>query len=363
LRGVEEATAKAGASVRELRLLFHGTTVVTNTRKPAREGLIPAEGHEDILHLARAWTPGPLYGWVNMEKPDPLASLVGTRGISGRIGSPESEEQEPIDEEEVRRKVRDPYESGVESLTVALLNSYLNSDHKRRVKRIVDEEFSDLPVSVSSDIVPEYGEYERTLTTVINHYARPQVIEYLEDIEAAESSATTNVVRSDGGLMSSDTARRRPVELALSGPSGGVVGAATIAEKKGIPDVLTFDMGGTSTDVSLVEGGQPETTRQTKVGYRKFKSRAVDENTVGTGGGSIVRVQLNGSMQIGPGSAGAVPGPACYGRGGEEPMVTDANVVLGRIPPSVQLRGDDGTEPKRRPRGHRTHRRGLRHLR
>jgi N-methylhydantoinase A len=198
-------------------------------------------------------------------------------------------------------------------------------------------------VSISSDIVPEYGEYERTLTTVINDYARPQVIQYLDDLDAslddAGSTATMNVVRSDGGLMSSAAAKRRPVELALSGPSGGVVGAATIASKKGVPNVLTLDMGGTSTDVSLVEDGTPGTTRQTKVGYREFKSRSVDVNTVGAGGGSIARVQLSGALQVGPESAGADPGPACYGQGGEEPTVTDANVVLGRIPPMVQLGG------------------------
>jgi N-methylhydantoinase A len=148
-----------------------------------------------------------------------------------------------------------------------------------------------------------------------------------------------NVVRSDGGLMSSTAAKNRPVDLALSGPSGGVVGAATIATTKGIPDVLTLDMGGTSTDVSLVEDGRPETTRQTKVGYREFTSRSVDVNTVGAGGGSIARVQLSGALQVGPESAGADPGPACYGAGGEEPTVTDANVVLGRIPPTVQLGG------------------------
>jgi N-methylhydantoinase A len=346
ITGVEDAVTKADATVADLNLLFHGTTVVTNMlleETGSRVGLITSEGHEDILHLARAWTPGPLYGWMDMEKPDPLADLVDTRSVSGRIDSPEGTELSPIDDEEVRAQVRDLYASGVESLTVALLNSYLNPKHERQVREIVSEEFPDLPVSISSEIVPEYGEYERTLTTVINDYARPQVIDYLEDLddslEAAGSNATMNVVRSDGGLMSSDAAKNRPVELALSGPSGGVVGAATIAEKKGITDVLTLDMGGTSTDVSLVENGTPETTRQTKVGYREFKSRAVDVNTVGAGGGSIARVQLSGSLQVGPESAGADPGPACYGQGGEDPTVTDANVVLGRIPPSVKLGG------------------------
>ncbi|WP_226004950.1 hydantoinase/oxoprolinase family protein [Natrinema salinisoli] len=346
INGIEEAVDKADTSVGELNLLFHGTTVVTNMlleETGSRVGLITSEGHEDVLHLARAWTPGPLYGWMDMEKPTPLADLVDTRSVGGRITSPDGSEQEPIDEEAVRAAVRELADSGVESLTVALLNSYLNPAHERQVRDIIQDECPDLPVSISAEIVPEYGEYERTLTTVINDYARPQVIDYLDDLddslEAAGSTAKMNVVRSDGGLMSSDAAKHRPVELALSGPSGGVVGAATIAEKKGVPDVLTLDMGGTSTDVSLVEDGKPETTRQTKVGYREFKSRAVDVNTVGAGGGSIARVQLSGSLQVGPESAGADPGPACYGQGGEEPTVTDANVVLGRIPSNVRLGG------------------------
>ena len=346
LRGVEEATAKAGTTVADLELLFHGTTVVTNMlleETGSRVGLITTAGHEDVLHLARAWTPGPLYGWMDMEKPTPLADLVDTRGVGGRIDSPTGDEIDPLDEPAVRDAVRELDAAGVESVTVALLNAYLNPAHEERVREIIAEEAPELPVSISAEIVPEYGEYERTLTTVINDYARPTVIRYLEELDeslsAAGSVATMNVVRSDGGLMSSGAAKDRPVELALSGPSGGVVGAATIASKKEVPDVLTLDMGGTSTDVSLVENGTPETTRQTKVGYREFKSRSVDVNTVGAGGGSIARVQLNGSLQVGPESAGADPGPACYGRGGEEPTVTDANVVLGRIPPSVQLGG------------------------
>ncbi|WP_436903667.1 hydantoinase/oxoprolinase family protein [Halovenus halobia] len=346
IEGVGEAVEKAGTTVGDLDLLFHGTTVVTNMlleETGSRVGLLTTAGHEDILHLARAWTPGPLYGWMDMEKPDPLADLVDTRGIEGTINSPEGEETEPLDEAAVREAVQDLEAAGVESVTVALLNSYLNPTHEQRVREIIEEEAPDLPVSVSSEIVPEYGEYERTLTTVINDYARPKVIEYLDDLDdslaAIGSEATMNVVRSDGGLMSSAAAKDRPVDLALSGPSGGVVGAATIADKKGVPDVLTLDMGGTSTDVSLVEDGTPETSRQTKVGYREFKSRSVDVNTVGAGGGSIARVQLSGSLQVGPESAGADPGPACYGQGGEQPTVTDANVVLGRIPPSVELGG------------------------
>jgi len=346
LAGIDEATEKADTSIADLELLFHGTTVVTNMlleETGSRVGLLTSKGHEDVLHLARAWTPGPLYGWIGMEKPDPLADLVDTRGISGTVASPEGEIEDPIDDEEIRAAIRELQAAGVDSLSVALLNSYLEPAHEERVREIAAEEAPELPVSISAEIVPEYGEYERTLTTVINDYARPQVIEYLDGLDAsleeAGSTATMNVVRSDGGLMSPGAAKNHPVELALSGPSGGVVGAATVAETKGVPDVLTLDMGGTSTDVSLVEDGTPGTARQTKVGYREFTSRSIDVNTVGAGGGSIARVQLSGSLQVGPESAGADPGPACYGQGGEEPTVTDANVVLGRIPSMVRLGG------------------------
>jgi N-methylhydantoinase A len=345
--GVRRATAEAGVAMADLDLVFHGTTVVTNMlleETGAAVGLLVTRGHEHVLHLARAWTPGPLYGWMAMEKPEPLADLIDTRGIQGRVASPSGEVTAGIDEDEVAAAVETLVDNGVEAITVALLNSYLNPELERRVREVVRDVSPDLPVSISAEIVPEYGEYERTLTTVINDYARPTVIRYLETLDetlAAEGfDGRMNLVRSDGGLMSSASAKRRPVELALSGPSGGVVGAATLAAKKGIPDVLTLDMGGTSTDVSLVEGGSPSTSRETKVGYREFKSRSVDINTVGAGGGSIARVQINGSLVVGPNSAGADPGPACYGRGGDQPTVTDANVVLGRIPEAVKLGGD-----------------------
>ena len=346
VEGMVTAVEEAGTTVADLELVFHGTTVVTNMlleETGARVGLLTTAGHEHVLHLARAWTPGPLYGWMAMEKPEPLADLVDTRGIDARLRSPDGEVDSPVDGAEVRRAVQDLYDDGIEALTVALVNSYLDPAQERRVREVVREEFPDLPVSISAEIVTEYGEYERTLTTVINDYARPSVISYLEDLESTLAdrgfAGQMNIVRSDGGLMSASAASERPVEIALSGPSGGVVGAATIASTKGIPNVLTLDMGGTSTDVSLVEDGTPETSYRTKVGYHEFKSRAVDINTVGAGGGSIARVQLSGSLQVGPDSAGADPGPACYGLGGTEPTVTDANVVLGRIPPSVKLGG------------------------
>jgi N-methylhydantoinase A len=179
-----------------------------------------------------------------IDKPDPLAELVHTRGVDARVSSPDGEVDSPVDEGEVRAAVGELQAAGVEALTVSLLNSYLNPEQEQRVRDIVAAEYPDLPVSISSEIVPEYGEYERALTTVINDYARPSVIEYLDDLDrtlgAEGFDGRMNIVRSDGGLMSSGAARDRPVEMALSGPSGGVVGAASIASKKGIDDVLTL---------------------------------------------------------------------------------------------------------------------------
>jgi N-methylhydantoinase A/acetone carboxylase, beta subunit len=192
INGIDEATAKAGTSVSELDLLFHGTTVVTNMlleETGSRVGLITSEGHEDVLHLARAWTPGPLYGWIDMDKPTPLADLVDTRSVSGRVSSPDGSVVDPIDEQEVRTQVRELAEAGVESLTVALLNAYLNPEQEKQVREIIADETPELPVSISSEIVPEYGEYERTLTTVINDYARPEVIEYLDSLDDSLEAA------------------------------------------------------------------------------------------------------------------------------------------------------------------------------
>lgn len=270
LDGVESATDKAGADLMDLAAMFHGTTVVTNMlleETGARVGLIVSAGQEHVLHLARAWTPGPLYGWMAMEKPDPLADLTDTRGIRGRVSAPDGSIVEQIDDAEITDAVDELVDSGVEAVTISLLNSYLNSTQEEAVRDIIADAYPDLPVSISAEIVPEYGEYERTLTTVINDYARPQVINYLDDLEtdleAAGSTGRLNVVRSDGGLMSASAAKERPVELALSGPSGGVVGAAALATEKGVSDVLTLDMGGTSTDVSLVQNGTPEGSTST----------------------------------------------------------------------------------------------------
>jgi N-methylhydantoinase A len=344
LRGIRQAAQTLGAPVSAIGVVLHGSTVVTNLvleEKGATGGLLTTRGNEQILHLARAWTPGPLYGWMGMVKPRPVVELWRTRAVSARMDGKGGVVRE-LDEDEVRRALDELAAEGVESLTIAFLNAYANPEHERRARDIAREAHPELGVSISSDLVSEYREYERTLTAVLNAYAQPQVRRYVEGLERTLHeegfSGRLNIVRSDGGTMSARATTERPIDIAFSGPSGGVVGAAFLARQAGVPDVLTFDMGGTSTDVSLCRGGVT-IKRDAQLGYHQFQSRSVDVHSVGAGGGSIAYLTPVGALRVGPRSAGAVPGPACYGQGGTEPTVTDANVVLHRIPPGSRLAG------------------------
>ena len=345
VEGIEAVCGKVGISFPDLHLFFHGTTVVTNmilTNTGSRVGLLTTKGHEQILHLARAWTPGPLYGWMALQKPDPPADPTDTVGIAERITS-DGAVLEELDEDGVREAVERLVDRGVESLAIGFLNSYVNPEHERRARDIVLEAYPELSVSISADIGQEYGEYERTLTTVVNTAVQPRTMLYMknfeESIDEKRFEGALSIVRSDGGAMSTEAVAQRPIQIALSGPSGGVTGSAYLAREIGVPDVLTFDMGGTSTDVSLCRDGETPVRRDIQLGYFQFKSPAVDVHSVGAGGGSIAFVSASGALQVGPASAGADPGPAAYGRGGEAPTVTDANVVLHRIPPGVALGG------------------------
>ncbi len=326
----------------EITHILHGTTVATNAvleGKGARVGLLTTEGFREILHLARSQTPGPLAGWIIMVKPEPPASLIDTREVHERLDARGNVVTE-LDEEQVSAAVHNLVESGVESLTVSLVNSYANPDHERRIKAIIQKLYPDLPVTISSDVLPEFREYERTLTACMNSYVRPRVQSYLRNLEKEIRQegmhGELNVLRSDAGLMTFKTAEENPVYAILSGPSGGVAGAIFIARKAGFSNILTFDMGGTSTDVALCEQDQPTIARETTLGYFRVKVPSVNVHSVGAGGGSIAHVpQLTKALRVGPQSAGAEPGPACYGKGGSEPTVTDANVVVGHLPPSL----------------------------
>jgi N-methylhydantoinase A len=350
LVGVKRICEESGIEPDALGFVMHGTTVATNAMleaKGARVGLVTTQGFGQILHLARSQTPGPLAGWIIMVKPDPPAALEDTREAKERMNA-QGEPVEPVDRDQVAAIVRDLVESGVETLTVSLINSYANAAHEREIKQIIHELYPDFPVTISSDVLPEFREYERTLTACMNSYVRPRVEGYVRSLESSlrelGAKGDLNLLRSDAGLMSVDVASENPIYGILSGPSGGVAGALYVARRAGFDNVLTFDMGGTSTDVALCENGQPTIERQTEIPYGlglpgeviPVKVPSVNVRSVGAGGGSIAHVpEVTGALRVGPQSAGADPGPAAYGRGGTEPTVTDANVVVGHLPPQL----------------------------
>ena len=339
LTGIDKACAVAGISLNRIQEVLHGTTVATNAileGKGARVGLVTTQGFRQVLQIARSYVPGGLAGWIIWPKPEPLADLENTVEAVERIAT-DGSLVVPLDEDDIRQKLRRLKRNNIEVLAVSLINSFANGQHERRIAEIAEEELEGVPISLSSLVLPELREYERTITTVANGYVQPQVSRYVASLAAklAEGGieGSLSILRSDGGLASTATAVANPVSLLLSGPAGGVAGAAWVAEQAGFSDFLTFDMGGTSTDVALVQNLTPRVGRETTVGDLKVRATSVDVRTVGAGGGSIAHVPpLTKALRVGPQSAGAAPGPAAYGMGGTEPTVTDANVVLGYLP-------------------------------
>ena len=337
LHGIAQVCEEAGISLGEVAQVLHGTTVATNAileGKGARVGLVTTQGFRQVLQIARSFVPGGLAGWIIWPKPEPLAALEDTVEVVGRLASDGTVIRD-IDEDDIRAQLGRL--EGVEALAVSLINSFANGDHERRVGEIAAEVLPGVPVSLSSDVLPEMREYERTVTTVANAYVQPQVKRYVSSLvdQLAEAGVAGElaILRSDGGLSAARLATESPVTMLLSGPAGGVTGAVWTAEQCGYRDLITFDMGGTSTDIALVQELSPRIGRETKVGDLTVRASSVDVRTVGAGGGSIAHVpELTKALRVGPQSAGAAPGPAAYGKGGEEPTVTDANVVLGYLP-------------------------------
>ena len=362
--GVKLICDKAGISPSEISLILHGTTVATNAvleGRGARVGLLVTEGFEYTLHLAKAWTPGPLFGWIVMDKPDPLASLADTRGIPERINA-RGDVVRPLDLAKATALIEDLCSSGIEALTISLMHAYANPDHERALRDIVAKRFPEIPVSLSSDILPEFREYDRAITTVMNDYVRPIMKRYLSRIEDRlkdeKVKARLHIVRSDGGLMSAAAASERPVHTVLSGPAGGVTSTVMIARRTGFKKLLAFDMGGTSTDVSVILDGEPTISRSTEVGYFPAKVPTLDVRSVGAGGGSIAEVsELTKSLRVGPAQRRRPARPGGLRPGGTEPTVSDANVVLGYLPP-VLSRRRHGARCRRRQSGDRQDRTG-----
>ncbi|MDA1099530.1 MAG: hydantoinase/oxoprolinase family protein [Proteobacteria bacterium] len=347
LNGINKICLEAGIDPAAIGRVMHGTTVATNTvltGSGALVGLITTKGFKQVLQIARSYVPGGLGGWVIFNKRDPLAPLELTIEANERM-SALGEVVEALDEAAMEKSISSLKGSGVEALTVSLINAYANGEHERRIRTIAERVMPGIPVSISSEVIPEMYEYERAETTVVNSYIRPVVSKYIESLEAElnrrMNGVQLHILRSDGGLASAEAAKSAPVNLLMSGPAGGVTGAIWIAKQAGYENLLTFDMGGTSTDVALIEGGVARTRRETRVADVTVRASSIDVRTVGAGGGSIAYVpELTKALRVGPQSAGAEPGPAAYGKGGVEPTVTDANVVLGYLPSGARLGGD-----------------------
>ena len=328
--------ARPHADTDAVAVLAHGTTVATNAlleRRGAPVALVTSAGFEDVVEIARQDRPS-LYDAL-VDRPEPLVPRHRRYGVSGRLDA-RGTELEPCDPATIA-----PIDPAVEAVAVCLNHSDLEPAHERQVADELRRRGHD--VTVSHDVSPEFREYERTVTTVINAYLRPLCRGYLARL--ASLAREIRVMTSAGGLIDAVEAADRPVLLLLSGPAGGVRAAAEAAVAAGFHDAVTFDMGGTSTDVCLVLDGAPEPAARRDVAGFPVRVPSLDVHTIGAGGGSIARIDAGGALQVGPRSAGARPGPACYGRGGDEPTVTDANLVLGRIPPSARFGDLPGLDP------------------
>ena len=355
--GISHVLADARLNAGDVADILHGTTVASNAileGKGARTGLITTEGFRDVLEIRNLRMPR-LYD-LHWEKPPPLVPRYLRHTVSERI-TDKGTVQTPMDTAEARSKVQALLAENVECIAVCLINAYANPAHERAIGEIIAELAPDLAHCISFDVLPEIKEYERTSTTVINAYVMPIVARYLETLMRALDDigikAPLMPMQSNGGIVSARAAAEKPANIIESGPAAGVVGARALARKLDLPDIITFDMGGTTAKASLIEAG--EFTRSldyqvggdilmgsrllTGAGYL-LKLPAIDLAEVGAGGGSVVWIDAGGSMQIGPESAGADPGSVCYGRGGTKPTVTDANVILGYLNPDFLVGGE-----------------------
>ncbi len=348
LNGVAQICDESGVDPARITRVMHGTTVATNAvlqGKGAKVGLVTTKGYEQTLQVARSFCPGGLGGWVTFNKSPLLAPLELTIGAHERMDA-NGEIVRELDETQLRKDLEALLATGeVEALTICFMNAYINGANEVKAAAIAREVFGDTPISVSSEVVPEMQEYERTETTVMNSYVRPEVSRYIVNLQAVlrermGDEVVLSILRSDGGLASGRAAGESPVNMLMSGPAGGVTGAIYFCSRAGFDNILTFDMGGTSTDVALIQNSKARVRRETFIGDIKVRAPSVDVRTVGAGGGSIAFVpELTQALRVGPESAGAVPGPAAYMKGGEKPTVCDANVVLGYLPSDVQLGG------------------------
>src|SRR3954452_14951961 len=343
MAGIDKVLGLVGGG--QLAAVSHGTTVATNQLlegKVEKLGFVTNTGYEAMLEIARQSVPdgyGNSYFWV---KPDRIVPRDLVRGVEGRLDFTGAEVR-PFDEDGARAVARWFRERGIDTLGVCLLHSYANPDHEERMRAVLAEEHPGAVVSLSSQVLREYREYERAMTTLVDAAVKPRVSTYVDNIKdrlaayagPGAHSVPFYVMKSNGGVLSADEVVHQPITTVLSGPAAGALGAALIAKVAGFDRVLTSDGGGTSTDVSVVIDGEPTLTTEGSVGAFPSKIPMIDVVTVGAGGGSIAWLSPEGTLKVGPQSAGADPGPLCYGKGGTEVTITDAHVFLGRIPPHL----------------------------
>ena len=341
--GLTRLLAEHEAEPGDVVFLGHGTTVATNMiieRRGARSGLITTRGFRDVLEIGRQTRPH-LYDY-GQRKPPPLVPRRRRLELDERVAA-DGEILRPLDEAEAMAAIECLLEQGIEALAIVLLHSYRRPEHEARIAALAKTRAPDLYVSFSAEVTPEFREFERTSTTVLNAYIGPRMSRYLARFAEAMGElgirAAPYTLHSNGGLMSIATASGHPVRTCLSGPAAGVVGAARIAGEAGFRDLVTFDVGGTSTDVSLVHDGAPLVTSEREIAGYPARNPMIDVHVIGAGGGSIARIDEAGGLKVGPESAGAVPGPVAYGQGGEAVTLTDANLVLGRLGPGGLVGG------------------------
>jgi N-methylhydantoinase A len=354
--GALSVVAAAGIEPAAVGRIVHGSTIATNAileHSGPRVGLVTTKGFRDVLEIARIRTPK-LYdlGW---QKPQPLVPRRHRFEVEERIDAG-GLIVVPLSERDVREAIERLRGEGIVDVAVCFINAPISAEHERRVLELFRIHYPEAMLSLSSEVLCELKEYERTSTTVINAYLRPVVKSYLDDLQRrlhdAGFTARLRVMRSDGGMMSADAAGEKPVYAVISGPAAGVVAAQDVSRKGGDANAISFDMGGTTAKASIIEDGEilrvneyevrdgiSTPSRFIKAGGYLVMAPAVDLAEVGNGAGSISRVDAGGALRVGPESAGAVPGPACYGRGGSEPTITDANVLLGYLHPEALLAG------------------------
>ena len=341
--GLGEALSRIGVHASDVSFFGHGTTVATNAliqHRGSPTGLITSDGFRDLLEIGRQRRPD-LYD-LQTDKPPVIVERWLRREVPDRLRH-DGNIEIPLDEAAVRSAARALRDAGVEAVAICFLYSFVDTAHEAAAERIVSEEFPNAFVCTSHEVAPEFREYERLSTTVVNAYLGPVMAFYVcgvaDRLRALGVLSSPHLTQSNGGVIDFDTAARLPVRTVLSGPSTGVVGAQVTARLAGVHDIITFDMGGTSTDVALLQDGEARLAREAVVHGYPIKAPMLDIHTVGAGGGSIAFVDSGGLLKVGPRSAGADPGPACYDRGNDEPTVTDANVVLRTLNPMHLLGG------------------------